>query len=206
VKNGDTEAFGTLWEKYERVLRQYFVRETRNRHEAEDLASETLIAALQAIPRFRGAALEPGSSAPDRPCTFQTYLTAIARNRLRRWRQRHRTRYEVLVGDLLTSLHPDGDDIERMEGIYSRAEDAPSNPLDLVLEEEQRETACFALASIDSTPQFKVVLLHYYADMAHQDIASLLCTRRETVNSRLQDGRKAFGRQYQKLTAALSGR
>lgn len=72
VKNGDTEAFGTLWEKYERVLREYFVRETHNRHEAEDLVSETLIAALQAIPRFRGVSLEPGSSAPNRSCTFQT--------------------------------------------------------------------------------------------------------------------------------------
>src|SRR5205085_8211937 len=94
VKDGDQEAFRPLWEKYERGITQFFLQQTRNRQEAEDLASDTLIAAMQSISTFRGATRGDGLGASGKSCSFGTYVNAIARHKLARWIRRKRIRRE----------------------------------------------------------------------------------------------------------------
>ena len=93
VKDGDQEAFRPLWEKYERGITQFFLQHTINRQEAEDLASDTLIAAMQSIPAFRGATLGNGPGASGKSCSFRTYVNVIARHRLARWHRTGRGRF-----------------------------------------------------------------------------------------------------------------
>lgn len=203
VKAGNTKAFRPLWEKYERALHQFFMKRVNDRQEAEDLASETLLAALQSMPHFRGSNPESERSVPTKHCTFRTYLSAIARYRLAKWIRRKRVRREVHLGDLAVS--PQGEeDSDWVETMLGSSNASASNPLEAVLETDRQETVCYALASLKSDAQFKVLLLHYFADLSHQEIATAFVTRAETVNSRLQEGRKALRRSIERFNGAIS--
>jgi RNA polymerase sigma-70 factor (ECF subfamily) len=194
VQDGDTEAFEPLWRKYERPLYQYFLRRTHHRQEAEDLASETLVAAFQSLPQFRGSGSNP--EVRSEANSFQSYLHGIARHKYSHWARRKRVRKEIRASDVTPSeaSEPDGNWVE---AILETGDQIEEMPMEAILKLEERETICYALASIDSSVQFRVMMMHYFAGMTHQDIAALLTTRSETVNSRLQDGRKAFRRHYQ---------
>jgi len=50
----DPAAFGTFYERHERLVLGYFMRRTRDPELAADLAAETFAAALIAAPRYRG--------------------------------------------------------------------------------------------------------------------------------------------------------
>ncbi|MEA3311393.1 MAG: sigma-70 family RNA polymerase sigma factor [candidate division WOR-3 bacterium] len=52
AKNGDTEAFGKLVERYQRRVYTVIYRFVRNHTEADDLAQEAFIRAFKAIDRF----------------------------------------------------------------------------------------------------------------------------------------------------------
>ncbi|MCC6728522.1 MAG: RNA polymerase sigma factor [Chthonomonadales bacterium] len=199
VRSGDQEAFVSLWRKYERGLLRFFYSRVEDRPDAEDLASETLIAAMEAIPRFRGVGRADDGT--EIGCTFHTFLMTIARRLLVRWRRRRGVRKEVRFGDLAGSLQGETP-IGRGDPWGSGEEDGV-DPVNVVLEAETREAVYCALASIDSSAQFKVVLLHYLAGLAHQEIATMLTTRSETVNNRLQDGRRALRGHYQRIGAAV---
>jgi DNA-directed RNA polymerase specialized sigma24 family protein len=49
---------------------------------------------------------------------------------------------------------------------------------------------------VRSCEQFKALLLHYACGLAHKDVASLLGTRKETINARLQEGRLSLKSHY----------
>jgi RNA polymerase sigma-70 factor (ECF subfamily) len=198
VRKGDTEAYGLLWRKYEHALYQFFLKRTNDRQESEDLASETLFAAMQSIPQFRGATLDTTSEYRRKNCSFRTYLQAIARYKLAHWIRRKRTRNEIHVEDFAMSPHGEADG-DWMEIALAAAESTDSNPLSRTLENDERDTVGYALARIGSDAQYAALLMHYLGGMPHQDIATALRTRSETINSRLQDGRKALRREYEFL-------
>jgi len=201
IKAGNTEAFEPLWEKYERPLFQFFLKRVKDRQEAEDLVSDTLIAAWQSIPQFRGATLGSEDKTPVKNCTFRTYLSAIARHKLAQWIRRKRIRNEVRPEDLV--LSPQGEtNNERAESLLRSPDNPAFDPFESLLEADKKETVCHALASIKSHAQFKVVLLHYFAGLSHQEVATVLNTRSETINSRLQDGRNAFRLGYERFDRA----
>jgi DNA-directed RNA polymerase specialized sigma24 family protein len=72
-----------------------------------------------------------------------------------------------------------------------------------LLEAEKMEAVRFAVASLPSPHQFKVVFLHYLGGLTHQNIATLLALRHETVNSRLQDGRRSLRQCYKRMENLL---
>ncbi len=201
VKAGETEAFGPLWDKYERALYQFFLKQTGDRQDAEDLASETLIATLQSIPDFRGAILGNGKRVQEKNCSFKTYLTSVARYKLAGWIRRRRLRKEVRFEDSTTP----GEHLTDGRIVLESSYDEPSpDPLQTILAAERRDYACYALANIGSSAQFKVVALHYFVGLTHQDIATVLTTPSQIVNTRLQDGRKALRREISSLEQAIT--
>jgi RNA polymerase sigma factor (sigma-70 family) len=201
IKAGETDAFGPLWEKYERALYQFFLKQTGDRQDAEDLASETLIAALQSIPDFRGAILGNGKRVQEKNCSFKTYLTAVARYKLAGWIRRKRVRNEVRFDDCTTPR----EHLTEGQVALESSNDVPlSDPLQTVLAAERSDYACYALANIGSSAQFKVVALHYFVGLTHQDIATVLTTPSQVVNTRLQDGRKALRREISSLEQAIT--
>jgi RNA polymerase sigma factor (sigma-70 family) len=201
IKAGETEAFQPLWEKYERALYQFFLRQTGSRQDAEDLASETLIATLQSIPEFRGATHGNGKKLQEDSCSFKTYITSVARFKLAGWYRSKRVRREVRYTDAATSTQQESTANSSL--VLSSTYDEPSaDPLQNVLAAERRDYACYALANISSSAQFKVVALHHFVGLSHQDIATVLTTPSQIVNTRLQDGRKALRREISSLEEA----
>jgi RNA polymerase sigma factor (sigma-70 family) len=66
----DTEAFAQLYDRYVQALYHYCYHRTNNVHDAEDLTSQTFLAALEAFPHYR------------RDGHFAAWLFAIARNKV----------------------------------------------------------------------------------------------------------------------------
>ena len=207
AKAGDQTAFAPLWEKYWRNLYAYFARQISSREEAEDLASETLLDAFTQIPAFRGASTS-GSDAPasaladigdtytfSPQATFRAYLRAIARYKLARWirRRAHRPCGFVEL-ESTAEGEKNGNSLDKRLGA-----DVEADPLRALLRQENLDEVCYALADVGmrSSEQFKALLLHYLCGLPHKEIAELLETRRETVNTRLQEGRRTLLRHYQ---------
>jgi RNA polymerase sigma factor (sigma-70 family) len=187
---GAADAFTRLWRKYEPRLRRYFLQATRSDADADDLASDTFLAALRSMPRYSadGAGPDGGNAA-----LFSTYLYAIARNQLSLWRRRRRRHPEM---PLSLSGREGEDDLEaEVRPLASGVSDAElRDPSELLLEAERGDAICRALASLDSDAQFCAVLLHYVAGWTHEDVGQFLGARKESVNSRLQDGRRSLRR------------
>lgn len=186
---GDADAFALLWRKYEPRLRRFFLRATRSDADADDLASETMLAALGALERYSAH-----SSGENGPCAvFSTYLYAIARNHLSLWFRRRRRRQEVSLAELMGDC---GDEVAPEPGAY---EPFGVDPADLILDAHRRDTVCLALASVESDAQFCAVLLHYIAGWSHEDVGRFVGSRSESINNRLQDGRKSLRRCFELL-------
>ncbi len=71
VKNGDAEAFGTLYEQYADMIFRYVYSHLDNRLDAEDLTEEIFLRAWRALPKY-----------DERGLPFSAFLFRIARNSL----------------------------------------------------------------------------------------------------------------------------
>jgi len=120
---------------------------------------------------------------------------SIAKNQLRQWLRRKHVRDQRTLA-ISHPSHPS----DCQEGVSAewRAADATADPLFSLLRREHLDSACYALASVGmrSCEQFKALLFHYACGLAHKDIASLLDTRKETINARLQEGRTTLKAHY----------
>lgn len=209
AKTGDQAAFAPLWDKYWRSLYAYFARRIRSREEAEDLASETLLAAFDQIPAFRGLAsqdtgpadrMSAPADADPRPqqCSFQTFLYTIAHHKLAHWRRRKAHRACCDFSDLETASADESEDRSLEERLGA---DTEADPLHALLQQDHLDEVCYALADVGlrSSEQFKALFFHYCCELPHKEVAALLDTRSETVNTRLQEGRRTLTRHYRRV-------
>jgi RNA polymerase sigma-70 factor, ECF subfamily len=106
---GDEEAFGRLWRDLQPRLLRYFI--VAAPAAAEDLASETWLAVVRGLDRFRGN--EPA---------FRAWVFTIARHQVLDWRRRaaRRPTEDVPVTGLTGLAAPD-DPAAAMEGLSTRA-------------------------------------------------------------------------------------
>jgi RNA polymerase sigma-70 factor (ECF subfamily) len=110
---GDEEAFGRLWRDLQPRLLRYFMVAVPAA--AEDLASETWLAVVRSLGRFRGN--EPA---------FRAWVFTIARHELLDWRRRAARRpiADVPVTgltDMAAMAAPDDPAASAMEGLSTRA-------------------------------------------------------------------------------------
>jgi RNA polymerase sigma-70 factor, ECF subfamily len=110
---GDEEAFGRLWRDLQPRLLRYFMVAVPAA--AEDLASETWLAVVRSLGRFRGN--EPA---------FRAWVFTIARHELLDWRRRAARRpiEDVPVTgltDMAAMAAPDDPAASAMEGLSTRA-------------------------------------------------------------------------------------
>ncbi len=193
---GDNEAIEALWKKYHPLLVKYFVSTVGSREESEDLASDTLLAILRNINRFRGSSTSASNGTSARSCTLKTYVLAAANLRLKYWWRQRATRERSNAGLSSDSLTPS------QEASTMRATDQPlqaqmsecSDPLQLLMRKDQLDRTHYALADVGlrSCEQFKALVFHYGCGLQHREIAELLDTRKETINTRVQEGRNAL--------------
>jgi RNA polymerase sigma-70 factor, ECF subfamily len=107
---GDEEAFGRLWRDLQPRLLRYFM--VAAPAAAEDLASETWLAVVRGLERFRGN--EPA---------FRAWVFTIARHEVLDWRRRaaRRVTEAAPVHDLIEPAAPDDPAAAALEGFSTRA-------------------------------------------------------------------------------------
>ena len=105
AKRGDAQALEALCRRYHPRLCRYAYVLTRSREEAEDVAQETLVAMLRALPKFRGA--DAGK--------FEGWLLRIARNRVYSEARRFRLASLPENFDPPDPAPPPGERLERAE-------------------------------------------------------------------------------------------
>ena len=79
----DPAAFGKLYDRYVQPLYRYLYSRLGSVHEAEDITSQTFMAAYEALPKYR----EQGQ--------FAAWLFQIARSKMNDHFRRNRSRFEV---------------------------------------------------------------------------------------------------------------
>ena len=161
-REGDQLALGALLRQYQDYVYRLCFLVMRNEQDAEDMAQETLIRAIRALPRFE---IREGSS-------FEAWLYRIAVNRCRS--RMRRKWYQALPW-------PDAG-----QQLVASSEGQPDR---LMLQIEQRSEILEAVNILGEKHRL-VVILHYYGGLSNQEIAQILRIPPGTVRSRLHTARQ----------------
>ena len=172
-RNGDMQAFGALVAKYQDRVFNLIFRMCGNRTDAEELAQEAFLKALEKINQFRGQS------------GFYTWLFRIAANlTISHRRRQSRVRFRSL-----TPAEQPGDNPGR-----SAAEIIPGpdpGPQAAVMTTETNLRVTEALESLEEDLRL-IILLRELEEMDYAGIAGLLGVRLGTVKSRLHRARSAL--------------
>ncbi|MCL2700772.1 MAG: sigma-70 family RNA polymerase sigma factor [Phycisphaerae bacterium] len=167
-RKGDMPAFGLLVAKYQDRLYNLLFRMLGNAADAEELAQETFLKALENIGQFQGAS------------RFYTWLFRVAVNQAISHRRRGgRVKFQTL------SAPEDGDG----PGLGARLADSrDGSPAVLAMNAETRQAVLRALESLEEDYRV-VVLLCDVEEMDYSQIAAVLDQPLGTIKSRLHRGR-----------------
>jgi RNA polymerase sigma-70 factor, ECF subfamily len=170
AQGGDKTAFSNLIEPYHATLLAFMRSEVRGREDADDLAQQTVLAALQNIKTLA------------QPVCFRSWFWSIAKNKVRDW-FKNPVRREIS----LSELERFDDAGQAFEGYLFHTEDRLGPKMELWEE-------------VDSLPSHlrEVVRLRYGAGLSHQEIAEIVepevCSA--TVNKRLVEARKLLRQRW----------
>lgn len=172
AQDGDERAFAVIWRRHQPGLVRY-LEIVAGRQAAEDLASETWISVIRALPRFRGR--EPG---------FKALLYTTARSRVvdgaRRAKARPQRAHYV----------DDVDDVDDVDGLGVAGAD------DVAAGVEQAEATRAALALIARLPagQAEVVALRVIGGLDNREVAQITGKRSGAVRVAHSRGLAALAR------------
>jgi RNA polymerase sigma factor (sigma-70 family) len=161
VRDGDTDAFGDLFERHARVIHSYCFRRTGDWSAAEDLVSVVFLE----VWRRRNKELSEGKVLP--------WLFGVATNVVRNHR-RARTRYAAALRRV-----PE-----------PRPQPDFSSEVDARIDDERRMKPLLELVSRLPKREQDVFTLAAWFDLSYEDIAVALGVRVGTVRSRLSRARK----------------
>jgi RNA polymerase sigma-70 factor (ECF subfamily) len=95
VSQGDSEAFGLLYERYVNRIFNYIYYRTGNVYDAEDLTERVFMRALRHIGNY-----------DNRGLPISAWLYRIAHNLVANWHRDNSRRNEILLDDSIMVLHP----------------------------------------------------------------------------------------------------
>ena len=169
ARAGDVTAFARLFDTYHGPITGYLYRLTGDRDAADDLAQETFIKALRALP------------ATDSDLHFRPWLYRIATNTANSWHRRRR----LLTWLPLPSLDR-GSDAE------------PGADPQLAEQAGERDQVHTALRTIGRT-HASILLLRHHQRLTLEETAEALGVAPNTAKVRLYRARKAFVAAYSAL-------
>jgi RNA polymerase sigma-70 factor, ECF subfamily len=166
ARDGDADAFGTLFERhYPRIL-DYLYRQTLRVATAEDLTSNTFYAALRGLGRFRGEA------------PFRLWLYRIATNELRMWRRARRRHPEPQGLDAVE------EELGRLRSVRGGNGEGPAEE-----GEKARQFARVRRAMLQLGERYQeVLILRYFEGLDNDHVAQVLGKRVGTVKSLVHRG------------------
>jgi len=171
-RKGDMQAFGSLVAKYQDRVFNAILRMCGDTHDAEELAQEAFLKALERMASFRGQS------------GFYTWLFRIAVNlTISQRRHERRLRFQSLSGG------PDGFDPAQGDGLtVAAAGRREPGPEAAAMAADESRRVLQALDELDD--DFRVVVvLRDVEDMDYAEIANVLEVPVGTVKSRLHRAR-----------------
>ncbi len=183
TRSGDMQAFGALVAKYQDRVFNMVYRMCGRREDAEELAQEAFLKALEKITQFRSQS------------SFYTWLFRIAANLVISHRRRSgRIRFHT--------LDPSDSDGESQAGALTAqmAARREKSPAAAVASAETQLMVTAALEELDDEMRL-VVLLRDGEDMEYAEIADVLNTPVGTVKSRLHRARNELREKLKDLVS-----
>ena len=175
ARSGDKEAFSNLVEKYQRPVFNVCYRMLGTPTAAEDAAQEAFIRAYQALDRY------------DPKRSFATWLLSIASNYC----------IDLLRKKKVNILSMDSD-----KHAWLTPPDPRPCPEKAVSDKEKSALVQSILAELPETDR-AAVILQYWHDYSHAEIAETLDLSSSAVKSRLFRARKLLAGKLQELQWAL---
>ena len=174
ARSGGMDAFGKLIERHQDRLFNAMLRMLGNYDDAQELAQEAFVRALQGLKRFRGNA------------AFCTWLFRIGINLAINHRRRRQT-------VRFTSLHADRPGLadSQAHNLADMAEASGPSPVQVAQTREDHRLVVEALAELESDAR-AVVVLRDIEQFNYSDIARILEVPVGTVKSRLFRARSAL--------------
>ena len=171
VKQGDTEAFAALVDKYKQPVMNLACRTLRDLTEAEDIAQIVFVQVYKSASRY-----EPSAK-------FSTWLFTIARNlclnEIRR-RSRH-------PAESLDQTHADSDD----QPVHQIEDKRSVSPPEQLLRGELEEKVAQAVAALPEN-QRTALLLCQQEELSYEEIAEVLGCSLSATKSLIHRGRETL--------------
>lgn len=165
-QRGDLDAFGQIYERYERVVYRYAYHMLGDPDDADDVKQDTFVKAYRTLPGFRG------------DCSLLTWLLKVAGNLCR---DRHKTRTRrgetALLPEIVADL-PDGSDLG-------------ADPAALLERKDLHQTLYRVLAGLPEG-QKELIILRDVQGLSYQEIAEVLGCSVASVKLRLFRARRGF--------------
>ena len=166
ARQGDLIAFTSMVENYQTIVYNLCYRMLGDTHDAEDAAQETFLRAYRQMNRY-----DPAHS-------FSTWLLSIASHycidqlRRRRWQW-------LSLEDEAPSSHP--------------ALQLPKTPENIVIQRERDRQVRAWLNKLGPASR-QVIVLRYWHDLSHEEIAEIVGCAASAIKSRLHRARAALMR------------
>ena len=166
-RQGDAEAFGELYQQFEKMVYNLALRMSGNASDAEDITQETFVRAYRHLGKFKGRS------------SLKTWIFRIALNcsntRLRR-RGKHISRQ-----------------VDDGEAELDRVRDEKRSPEEMMVATDLSAAVRDGLERLPDHYR-EAVLLRDFEDMTYSEIAVVLGVRIGTVRSRIARGREQLRR------------
>jgi RNA polymerase sigma-70 factor (ECF subfamily) len=171
VKQGDTEAFSQLVEKYKRPVMNLVYRMIRDLAEAEDVAQNVFVQVHKSAARYEVSS------------KFSTWLFTIARN-LSLNEIRRRSRHPA---DSMDASHPDQEDQPLQQYEDKKTASAP----DLLLHGELEAKIDQAVAGLPENQRLAILLCRQ-DELSYEEIAKVLGCSLSATKSLIHRGRETL--------------
>ncbi|WP_031425969.1 RNA polymerase sigma factor [Flavimarina sp. Hel_I_48] len=161
IRDGKTNAYAVLIERYERLVFSLALRMMKNREDAEEVAQDVFVKAYQSLNSFKGEA------------KFSSWLYRITYNRSLDMLARKKRQPTF----------------ENTETIVNLNLDAIENVLDAMERKTQQELIQQAINQLEADEAF-VISIYYYQDQSVKEIAEITGLSESNVKIKLYRSRK----------------
>ncbi len=161
IKNGDTNAFGHLVDRYKDLVFTLALRMLKNREEAEEVAQDTFIKTFKSLNRFKGDS------------KFSTWIYRVAYNTsLDRIKRNKKYLNDVDINE-----------------ITSHQVQIIDNALDKLEADEKKETIKRCIDKLPSEDSF-LLTLYYYEELSLDEISEIVGLKSNAIKVKLFRCRK----------------
>lgn len=175
-QRGDLDAFGQIYERYERIVYRFAYHMLGDPDDADDVKQDTFLKAYRTLPGFRG------------DCSLTTWLLKVAGNLCR---DRHKTRTRRGETPLIPEIEASLPDLSDLGGDPAR-----------LLERKDLHTTLYRVLCGLPDAQRELIVLRDVEGMSYQQIAEIMHCSLPSVKLRLFRARRGFKDRMESLLKA----